>query len=105
MAIPFTILNLDKPRKLRFGMGAMMEFEQLTGIKLASLNEDIEPAVIGKILWVMLKQDDESLTLKEMCRIIDEHADSLADIISATGDAVQAAFATGKSPNAGKPTA
>ncbi|WP_128426288.1 hypothetical protein [Gudongella oleilytica] len=92
MAIPFIMINLDKPRKLRFGMGAMVEFEQLTGIKLMELNDEMSMDVCSKILWIMLKQEDKELTLEKTCELIDEYAESITEVITAITRAIEAAF-------------
>lgn len=101
MAIPFVIINLDKPRKLRFGMGAMVEFEQLTGLKLTSMSDEMSMDMCSKILWIMLKQEDKELTLDDTINLIDEYADNLNDVIESVTKAIQAAFAQPK--NAVKP--
>ena len=99
--IPFTTITLDRPRRLRFGMSAMCEFEQLTGIRLTSLGDDISMDTLSKLLWVMLKQDEPTLTLQETCALVDENTDDLNAVITAVGQAIQSAFAAGGSrPNA-----
>ena len=103
MAIPFKIIELDRPYKLRFGMGAMMEFEQITGLKLTSLESDeLDATIVGKILWVMLRQDDENLTEKDVYKLVDEYAPSLSYVLETVGDAIRIAFEV-DSPNAPKP--
>lgn len=103
--IPFVMIKLDKPRKIRFGMGAMVEFEQLTGIKLTELQDEMSISVCAKVLWVMLKQEDKALTFDQTIELIDEYSDNLNDVIEKVTEAIQAAFDTGnKSPNALKPT-
>ena len=92
MAIPFIMINLDRPRKLRFGMGAMVEFEQLTGIKLMELNDEMSMDVCSKLLWIMLKQEDKELTLQKTCELIDEYAESITEVITAITKAIEAAF-------------
>jgi len=99
MAIPFTMINLDKPRKLRMGMGAMVEFEQLTGIKITEIESEISMDVCAKLLWVMLKQDEPELTLEGTWKLVDDNADNLNDITLAVGAAITAAFQqSGKLP-------
>lgn len=104
MAIPFVIIELDRPRKLRFGMGAMISFEQLTGIKLMDIQDEMSMDVCAKILWVMLLQEDKELTLEATCHLIDAYADNITDVMKAVTDAIEAAFKT-KSPNAVTPKA
>ncbi len=104
MAIPFIMINLDRPRKLRFGMGAMVEFEQLTGIKLMELNDEMSMDVCSKILWIMLKQEDKELTLQKTCELIDEYAESITEVITAITKAIEAAFQKESGhPNANPP--
>ena len=104
--IPFTTIQLDRPRRLRFGMSAMCEWEQLTGIKLTSLDDELSVATVAKILWVMLKQDEPTLTFEQACALVDEHTDNLSDVMTAVTTAIQAAFGTGDAhPNAPAPAA
>ncbi len=107
MAIPFTTIILDKPRRLRFGMAAMCEFEQTTGLTLKDLDDDLTMDVASKILWSMLRQDEPDLTLEAVTKLVDEHADSLTSVMNAVGDAISLAFlAQGEQrPNAKAPTA
>ena len=64
---------LDKERRLRFGMGAMIEVEKSTGKKLADLGSEMSMEMLAKIFWIILKQDDEKLTFKDTIRLIDDH--------------------------------
>ncbi len=102
--IPFIMLTLDKPRRLRFGLGCMLAFEQITGLKLQNLDSDLSMDTTAKLLWVMLRQDEPDLTLDQTCKLVDEHASSMTDIVKAVSDAVTAAFTDGHaSPNAPAP--
>lgn len=104
MAIPFVMINLDRPRKLRFGMGAMVEFEQLTGVKLTGLDDEMSMETCARLLWVMLKQEDEALTLRDTLSLIDEYADNVTDVMEKVTQAIETAFKQeGKRPNAAKP--
>jgi len=99
--IPFRMITLDKPRKLRFGMAASVEFEQITGIKVTQIEDEMSIETMAKLIWVMLKQEDKELTLEQTIALIDEHAESMTDVLKAVTDAISAAFNTGeKSPNA-----
>lgn len=99
--IPFVMINLDKPRKLRFGLGSMMQYEQMTGMKIADLSDEMSLEACGKLLWVMLSQDEPELTLQKVIELVDENADNLAEIIQLTSGTVRAAFGNGtKSKNA-----
>jgi len=104
--IPFVTIELDRPRKLRFTMGAMIEFEEITGIKLMELEDELSFVVAAKAMWVMLRQEDKELTFEAMQGIIDEYADNLTYVIEKTTQAIRAAFQNKKkSPNAQTPAA
>jgi hypothetical protein len=91
--IPYKLIVLDKERKLRFGMGAIVEFEQLTGHKLMELDNNTPPDVVIKAAWVMLKQEDKELTLEKTCELIDEHYEgTVKDFIEDIQEAVLLAF-------------
>lgn len=62
---------------------AMHEFEELTGIKLlGAFEEGFTIDVASKILWVMLKKEDKDLTLEDTLELVDEHAESVIDVIN-----------------------
>jgi hypothetical protein len=104
--IPFVTIELDKPRRLRFGMAAMVEFEQLTGKKLLELDDDLSFETTAQALWVMLRQDEPELTFAEACALVDEHAGSLTDVLKAVTRAIFAAISSKKkSKNVATPTA
>lgn len=98
--IPYIEITLDKPRKLRFGMGASLNFERTTGIKLTQIEDEMSFDICAKLLHSMLKQEDPELTFEQTVTLVDEHADSLLDVMTAVTGAIEAAFSTGsKSPN------
>lgn len=91
--IPFVMIELDKPRKLRFGMSAVVEFEQITGIKITDLDEEsMSGSLCAKLLWIMLKQDDPAIGLPDVCKLIDDNCDSLVTVMEKVGEAIRAAF-------------
>jgi hypothetical protein len=79
MPIPFEMITLDKPRRLRFGMGAIIEFEKVTGMKLMEI--DGSPDTYIKLLWYMLQADEPSLTLKDVCNLVDDYANSIGEVM------------------------
>ena len=103
MAIPFVTIKLDKTYQLRFGMRAMVEFEQTSGKKLMELNEEMSVETACQMLWIMLKKDRPELTLMEVCDLVDDYAQNIMDIVDAVTEAVQDAV-DGASKNA-SPTA
>jgi len=98
MPIPFITIDLDRPRKLRFGMGASIEFEQLSGKKLAEVEEDMDQLTLAQLLYSMLREDDESLTFQQAVKLVDEHL-LLPEINNAVYRAINAAYgAKNKNP-------
>jgi len=99
--IPFVIITLDKPYNLRCGMGAMVEIEQLTGIMLSDLLEDMTSEKYAKILWVLLRREVPNITLEQTIALVDEHADNAIDVFLLVRKAIDAAVvSTGKGKNA-----
>lgn len=93
--IPFIMYNLDKPRKLRMGMTAVVKFEQLTGVKIMSIGDDLSFEVASKMLWVMMTEEEsdlQGLSYDEFTRFIDEHANSVSEVIEKATEAMTAGF-------------
>ena len=103
--IPFVVLNLDVPRKLRFGMGAMVEFEQSTGTKVRELDESLTMQQAAQLLWAMLRQDNPEITMAESNRLVDEYAKDVNEVIEKVAEAITVAFnGEAERPNAPAPT-
>jgi hypothetical protein len=73
--LPFKTIELDKSYEVRFTMGAIEEFEEMTGRGI--LDAAYNYASTAKLLWVALKQKNPSLTLEQTRKLIDEHAKSI----------------------------
>jgi hypothetical protein len=112
MAIPFTVIELDKPYRLKFGMGAMIEYEQLTGEKLTAMvyyDGPISVQQAANALLAMLRQENPGLSLRDVLNLVDEHAESMAYVLGKVAEAITAAFGGDDededSPNPETPTA
>jgi hypothetical protein len=103
--IQYVTINLDKPRRLRFGMGVTIEFEQMTGIKTVELFKEQRPfEIYAKALWIMLRQEDEKLTFSDVIKLVDEHAKNISEVIIAASKAITVAYKSDdKSPNGEAP--
>ena len=99
--IPFVTINLDKPRRLRFGYLAIQQFEAETGIKIEEVGSRLDFETATKAIWIMLRLDEPELTLEETKRLIDEEGDdmSLADVCDLAGEAITLAFKRKENPN------
>lgn len=102
------IINLDRPRELRYGHKALKRLTALTGKSLEQLEgengfdlEDVE-----KILYCGLlsdaRENGENLTLEQMEDLLD-HAPSFNHIIEKMQEAFAAAFGPAPEGNEGKP--
>lgn len=90
--IPFTIINLDKPRKMRLSSSAIVEFEQTTGIKLQSIEDAISYETSMKLLWIMLKQEQDDLTFKDTLTLVDDYAEDLTAVLKSIQETMSSAF-------------
>lgn len=96
--VPFTIIKLDKSRKIRFSISTMCEFEKTTGIKLQELEKEMSITTCMKILWVMLKQEDESLTFKDTLKLVDDYAEDLSEVMETVINAIQTSSSKTENP-------
>ena len=90
--IPFTMINLDKPRKMRLSSFAIVEFEQTTGIKLQSIEDAMSYETSMKLLWIMLKQEQNDLTFKDTLTLVDDYAEDLTTVLTLVQAATSSAF-------------
>jgi hypothetical protein len=64
-------IELDKPRRLLYTLGAMAEYERITGKNFLDLpTEKITATLLLNVLYVGLKHEDKSLTVEEVGAMI-----------------------------------
>jgi hypothetical protein len=90
------IVNLDRPRFVKFGHKALKQLGTLTGKKLEEMDEnDFDLADLEKIMWCGLQADarenGEQLKLEDMEDLLDS-ADSFGEIMEAMNKALEVAF-------------
>jgi hypothetical protein len=90
------VLNLDRPRFLRFGHRALKRMTTLTGMKLENMDEgDFDLTHLEKIIWCGLQDDakehGEDLKLEDMEDLLDK-AESFGDIMDAMQEALAQSF-------------
>lgn len=86
------IINLDKPRTLRYGMNALAKIEDLTGKSILSL--DLNKLGIKDLLAIVyggLYHEDKTLTIQKVGDLIDEYS-NLNEVAEKLGEALTAAF-------------
>jgi len=106
MPIPSVTIELDKPRHMRLGMGAMVEFEQITGLNILGVDLDrLDMTTTAQLLLAMLRHEDKELTLERVIELIDEKADDGLDVVEIMKpvlNTIIAAFDRGKKSKNGK---
>jgi hypothetical protein len=90
------ILNLDRPRVLRYGHKALKMLGALTGKTLSNMSEeDFDLSELEKVIFCGLlhdaKENNETLKLEEMEDLLDQ-AENFNDILTAMNDALNIAF-------------
>lgn len=90
------VINLDRPRFVRFGHKALKQLSVLTGKKLDQMDEnDFDLADLEKIMWCGLQADSrengETLKIEDMEDLLDS-AESFSDIMEAMNEALAQAF-------------
>lgn len=92
------LIDLDKPRKLRFGLNAVCDLEDLIGKPISEMfpttkadQAKMRFATIRAIIWAGLKHDDESLTPSIAGALIDDYCtkdgNDLAGVMAKVMDA------------------
>jgi len=94
MVKPFRTIELDKDKvyKLRLGMGQIIEFEDFTGESIDTVvtNNRFRPLVT--VLWIMLKRENESLTLDQVFEMVDDSNKTIQEIVKVIGECYKDAF-------------
>lgn len=91
-AIPFMVIDLDKPRKLRLGMAAIVEYEMVTGEKVMGINKDSNMGTLMRLMWIMLKQEEPEMTFEQCLKLVDEYGGNLTEIMLIIGEVISMAF-------------
>ena len=108
MAIPYIEIDLDKPRRLRFGTKAIYNLQKLTNLSITKIAKEFEKGAeydfIVQVLLSMLRANGETMSIDTLYDIIDNTFASPSDAIEKTTkavtDAVAAAFPEGDGKNA-----
>jgi hypothetical protein len=90
------VLNLDRPRFVKFGHKALKQLTKLTGKKLDQMDEnDFDLADLENIMWCGLQADakehNETLKIEDMEDLLDS-ASSFGEIMTAMNKALEQAF-------------
>jgi hypothetical protein len=89
------VINLDRPRFLKFGHKALKKLGALTGKSMNNMDDEFDLAEIEKVMWCGLmadaKENGEDLKLEDMEDLLDL-ADPYNDVIEAMNKALGQAF-------------
>lgn len=104
------VLNLDRPRELRFGHKALKQLKALTGLNLLDIERqltegDLDPEVLEKMVYAGLQQDarnhGETLSLEQVEELLDQ-VPAYIDVVTAVAKAFVIGFAGTAEGNAGE---
>lgn len=100
MPKPFVTINLDRPRRLRYTMNALISMEEALGKPIGQLISDYNTGTIGFkdmriIIWAGLLHENPDLTLEQVGDMIDE-AESLKYVMLKAGEALRTTFGDDK---------
>jgi len=96
MAVLSVPIMLDKERHLKFGFGAMIALEDLTGktfFEIIQELQDLENIKVSKIrdiMWAALIHEDKELTLEQTIDILDQG--NCMDLLGKLMEAVELAM-------------
>lgn len=100
---PSILVNIDRPRQLRFSTNGMIAAEELAGIDLLSIDTNAKKVKISEmraIIFAALWEDDETLTLNKAGELADNYEGGLGALFGKAAEAISLAFDGGDEKNA-----
>lgn len=92
MAKPFVTVDLDRPRRLRYGMNQLIQLEEALGVPVSELTQvRMGLKELRLFLWAGLSWEDPDLTLEKAGELADE-AEDLTELAEKIGEALAASF-------------
>jgi len=67
---PKVAIVLDKERHMSLSLGSLVDFEDITGASLFTLQGELTAAQLRALLYVALKADDPGLTVEQVGQIV-----------------------------------
>src|SRR5690606_41904899 len=91
MAKPFVTVDLDRPRRLRYGMNQLIQLEEALGVPVSELTQvRMGLKELRLLLWAGLSWEDPDLTLEKAGELAGE-AEDLTELAEKIGEARAAA--------------
>jgi|DEB0MinimDraft_10_1074344.scaffolds.fasta_scaffold471304_1 hypothetical protein len=89
---PFVTIELDKVRKLKYGINQLVLLEDLLKVPLAKLDmSSLSIANVRDIIFAGLSHEDKNLTQEQVGDLIDEHS-SLEKVVEKITEAFEVSF-------------
>lgn len=89
---PFVIIELDRPRKLRYTFNSLVLAEEVLGKPIAVGMLVAGMKELRILLWAGLKEEDSNLTLEQVGNLIDESPLGFEEITSKVVEALEISF-------------
>jgi hypothetical protein len=104
---PFVTLEFpDKPRRLRFGINALCEIEDVLGKPLTELSDmSLGVKEVRMFLYAAFCEEEPDITPKDVGNLMDEYEGGWAALAGKIGEAVALAFGGQEEKNDLKPVA
>ena len=95
-ALPFIVLKLDKPRKMRFDLNSLVLIQSRYGIDLSKLDEFLKSCITNPerlrfLFYAGLKWDDPTITEEKVGELVslDKIMDLADQIVSQVQDSIE----------------
>lgn len=94
MAVPYKEIVLDKPRRIKFNISALITAQALCGKPIMHIISDAvqcDVEVIAKLLCAGFKHEDKDINVNKVVDLLDEYVDDLSSIYKIVVEAFCAA--------------
>ena len=72
MSKPFVVVNLDRPRKIKYTINALATLEDILERPVTELGSNVGVRELRALLWAGLLHEDANLTLEQAGNLMDE---------------------------------
>jgi len=106
MAIGYIDITLDRPRRIRFDLNALVEIENISQKSLTGLLTDLSLTTLRNLTWAGLKHEDRRLTRErtgELLQVYLENGGTTERLIEQLVDALEQSGVFKPKGNASRP--
>lgn len=97
MSVPYKEIVLDRPRRIKFNLSALITAQTLCGKPVMMIIGDAvqcDVEVISKLLCAGLKHEDKDITVNKVIDLIDEHVEDISTVCKTVVEAFCVATGT-----------